>query len=99
MRRFVKLFGSACLLGTFLASPMALGQATVTQKWDFDTEPTDLIISGNNDTPWLPEGGNPDSGGFMAMTYSEGSQNVTVLFPDPSEGQGDNEIIKSFTFT
>jgi hypothetical protein len=66
-----------------------------TATYDFDTDPTaNLTINGNNDAVWVPTGGNPATGGFLAITYSQNGQNAAVIFPDIDEGK----LVKAFRF-
>jgi hypothetical protein len=66
-----------------------------TATYDFSTDPTTdpaITITGNNDAPYQAAGGNP--GGFLAVTYPQGSQSCTVLFPDIDAGR----LVKAFKF-
>ncbi|MDB6037876.1 MAG: hypothetical protein JWM99_1717 [Verrucomicrobiales bacterium] len=63
--------------------------------YDFSTDPANdpnIIISGNNDTPYQDAGGNP--GGFLALLYSINSTAEVVVFPDIDNGQ----TVASFKF-
>jgi hypothetical protein len=73
------------------STPIIAGTAV----YEFSTDPTtdpDLLIVGNNPEPWQPSGGNP--GGFLALTYPEGSQYTGMLFPDIDPGR----IVTAFKF-
>jgi hypothetical protein len=81
---------------TATALAVSVGSATAgTATYDFTTDPTTdpaIIIAGNNDAPYQPAGGNP--GGFLALTYPQGSQSATVVFPDIDAGR----LVKAFKF-
>jgi len=82
------------IAGGLLAAASALaGTAT----YDFSTDPRldpNLDVVGNNSDPWQATGGNPASGGFLAMTYSVGSQFSGLVFPDIDKGK----IVSAFKF-
>jgi len=62
------------------------------KTWDFTNDPAgELTIAGNNDQPWQNAGGNP--GGFLALTYPQGSQYAAVVFPNLDPGK----IVTGFT--
>lgn len=84
MRKILTVL-SALLLVTSLRA----GTAT----YNFDADPSSLLkITGNNPQPWRSAGGK--SGGFLAITYPEGSQNTIVVFPDIDQGK----IVTAFSF-
>src|SRR5687768_17486678 len=90
-RAIFTLIGSATI---FLQGNLALA-GTVT--YNFTTDPAAdpaLQIVGNNPEPWKATGGNPEAGGFLAITYPVGSQYTGVLFPDIDAGK----IVTGFTF-
>ena len=63
--------------------------------YNFDQDPASVLeIVGNNTTPWQSTGGNPASGGFMAVTYSMDSMFAGFLFPDLDQGK----IVTAFKF-
>jgi len=87
--RSVLAIGAASLL--LNANSAQAGSVT----YNFDQDPAGVLeIVGNNATPWQPAGGNPASGGFLAVTYSEGSQYTGFLFPDLDSGK----IVTAFKF-
>jgi hypothetical protein len=89
----MKGFKAVIIAGSFalLAAVAHGGTAT----YNFDTDPsTQLKIVGNNQEPWQAKGGNPATGGFMAITYPVGSQYTGVLFPDIDAGK----IVTAFKF-
>lgn len=94
MRTPRKLLG--CLLAVtsaFMGISAFAGSAT----WDFSTDPSldpNMLIQGNNPTPWLSTGGNPASGGFLALTYSTDGQNAGITFPDFDSGK----VVTAFKF-
>ncbi len=65
-----------------------------TATFDFTADPATLgvEVKGNNPQPWNAAGGNP--GGFLALTYPEGSQYAAYEFPDIDAGK----IVTSFRF-
>ncbi len=84
MRRFIT---------GWLASLLVAAAQAGTATYNFDTDPSSLLtISGNNPQPWQSSGGK--TGGFLAVTYPEGSQNTTVVFPDIDAGK----VVTAFTF-
>ena len=60
--------------------------------WDFDAEPTDLTVTSTDVDWWWPIEGNPETGGFLAITKSVNSQNTVVVFPDIDDGGIVNEF-------
>ena len=75
------------------ASSARAGTAT----YNFDTDPTkdpNIVINGGNDTPWVATGGNPATGGFLALLYSINGTAEVVVFPDIDNGQ----TVKAFKF-
>lgn len=86
-----KRFRSVILTG--LASLLVAAANAGTATFDFTTDPaSQLTIVGNNDMPWQSAGGNP--GGFLAITYPEGSQYTGVVFPDIDQGK----VVTAFKF-
>ena len=84
MRRFIT---------GWLASLLVVAAQAGTATYNFDTDPsTTHKITGNNPQPWRATGGK--TGGFLAITYPEGSQSTTVVFPDIDAGK----IVTAFTF-
>jgi len=84
---------ASIIVGSFslLAAVAHAGTAT----YNFDADPsTQLKIVGNNPEPWKNAGGNPATGGFLAITYPQGSQYTGVLFPDIDTGK----IVTAFKF-
>jgi len=82
--------GAAAALATVFGSSTGLaGQLS----YDFSTQPSDLTIGGNNPDWYVASGGNP--GGFLALTYSVGSQKTAVVFPDTDPGK----IVTGFSFS
>lgn len=66
-----------------------------TVTYNFDSDPSSLLqILGNNPEPWQAKGGNPATGGFLAVTYAENNQNSHIIFPDLDPGK----VVTSFTF-
>lgn len=66
-----------------------------TATYDFGTDPASIpgiALGGNNDQKWQESGGNP--GGFLALTYSQNSQDSQVIFPDVDAGK----LVKAFKF-
>ena len=89
VKRIVSLVGTVGLLAS--ASSALAGSKT----WDFSTDPQNdpaFEMYGNNAVPWMDSTGNP--GGFLALTYSVGSQNKWVIFPDIDGGK----IVTGFQF-
>lgn len=86
------------MLGVLSAALFAAGSVTSqagTATYNFDTDPTaNLVINGNNDAPWVQTGGNPATGGFLALTYPQGSQSAAVVFPDIDAGK----LVSAFRF-
>jgi hypothetical protein len=90
--RVAKTLGLIGSIGLMLSAGSALAG---TKTWDFSTDPTldpTLTFGGNNATLWQATTGNP--GGFLALTYSEGSQSAVMIFPDIDSGK----IVTGFEF-
>src|SRR6476620_6790491 len=83
---------SALLCAGAVASARA-GQIT----YHFDTDPAAVVnVIGSNPeiARWQSKGGNPDTGGFLAITYSQTYFNSGLLFPDLDPGK----VVTAFTF-
>lgn len=89
----LQLFAATTALTALVGlAPAQAGDVT----YNFDSgQPADLTIGGNNDGMFVAEGGNPAGGGFLALTWPEGSQTGIVLFPNIDPGK----ILTGFTFT
>ncbi|MBI4658633.1 MAG: hypothetical protein HY735_07260 [Verrucomicrobia bacterium] len=86
-------FTKSIVVGLLLtASPGWAGTVT----YNFDTDPSGVLqILGNNPQPWQATGGNPATGGFLALTYPENYQNSHIIFPDLDPGQ----VVTAFSFS
>jgi hypothetical protein len=61
----------------------------------FDSDITGRInVYGDNPAPWVATGGNPATGGFLALTYCVGYQEATIIFPDLDPGK----VVTAFKF-
>ncbi|MBL9176098.1 MAG: immunoglobulin domain-containing protein [Verrucomicrobiales bacterium] len=94
---------SAGILPTFAAATaltalvgLAPAQAAdVTYNFD-SGQPAGVTIGGNHDDSlFVPTGGNPASGGFLALTYSENSQTGILVFGDTDPGK----VVTGFSFS
>ncbi len=92
----LRLVRKSALLGLATAIAASFSSAFAgTAFYEFTTDPTtdpNLVIAGNNDQPWQETTGNP--GGFLALTYSQNSQDGKVVFPDIDPGK----IVTAFKF-
>ncbi|HOW65681.1 MAG TPA: PA14 domain-containing protein [Candidatus Paceibacterota bacterium] len=95
MNKFKQRGLVSCLVAgalAVLANQANAGSVT----YNFDSDPTSVIeIIGNNTTPWQATGGNPASGGFLALTYAFDSIQCGFMFPDLDNGK----VVTSFKFT
>jgi hypothetical protein len=71
------------------------GSVTYNFDTDISTIPGLKIIANNNDTPWQSSGGNPASGGFLALCYPFTYMNTHLIFPDLDEGK----LVTAFKFS
>jgi hypothetical protein len=67
--------------------------------YNFDTDPSAILdIRGAPDTftlpRWQAKGGNPATGGFLAITYSQTYMNTHIVFQDLDPGK----VVTAFTF-
>lgn len=80
--------------GTALAALLGASVGLAgTLDYNFSTQPADLNVGGNNPDWYVSAGGNP--GGFLALTYSVGSQKTAVVFPETDPGK----ILTGFEFS
>jgi len=63
---------------------------------NFNSDPSAVLnINSNVPEPWRSTGGNPASGGYLAITDSVNSQSTVIVFDDFDKGL----IVKSFKFS
>lgn len=64
--------------------------------FNFDAgQPAGVEIGGNNDQMFVPTGGNPATGGFLALTYPVGSQDGSIVFENTDPGK----VVTGFSFS
>lgn len=97
MRRRVKTsLGLVSLIA--IAMTLSSGSAIAgSVTYNFDTDPAGTLeVKGTNpeDPRWQAKGGNPATGGFIAVTYAKDYFNSHIVFPDIDSGK----IVTSFKF-
>ncbi|MBI2926765.1 MAG: Ig-like domain-containing protein [Verrucomicrobia bacterium] len=77
---------SLAILASVILGTVSARAGSVT--YNFDTDPTGVLdIKANaNDYPWVATGGNPATGGFIALCYPSDYQNTHIVFPDLDPG-------------
>ncbi len=86
-------------LRTGLARTLALAGAAsafaADVSYDFTSDPSSQLTISAGDSPWVSTGGNPATGGFLAVTYAVNGYYSGVVFPNADPGK----IVTGFTLS